>query len=67
MYDRILKKHRPAIDEIVFWLNRSLHVSNAYRGECIRRTTLPEDQIAYYQLGKVFMFQNIASATIGKM
>lgn len=64
-YQEILKNNRKCIIEVIYWINRALVSSSFFRGQCTRRLKIPEEEINYYKLGKVFRFQNITSATIG--
>lgn len=47
----------------MFWLDQAIDKLDFYRGQCIRKVEIGnQTELNYYQVGKVFMIQNIMQA-----
>lgn len=61
--ERIIKKCKKEFREVHWWIYQALAFLRPYRGECCRKTYVKdENEINYYEPGKIFRFKNITSA-----
>ena len=55
------------LDELAWWIERGIMQTRRYFGLCTRTLFIENPaesvELKYYQIGKIFRFQNILSAT----
>lgn len=65
-FKKTLFECQAELKEVAWWLGRALKAAYRYRGQCTRKVKVSnQNEKEYYQLGKIFRFQNIVSATVG--
>jgi len=65
-FQTVLNGCKKEFKEVTWWLNRAIFASPIYRGECTRKIkTECKNELDFYDVGKVFRFQNVISATKG--
>lgn len=64
---QLLSKQHQYFKEILYWIYRAHNYCAPYRGVCTRKVIIENSkEIAYYDIGKIFRFRNITSATVGR-
>lgn len=65
-YQNCLDACKKELKEVTWWINRALLSGvRKFHGKCTRKVLITGNkELAYYQVGKVFRFQNIISANI---
>ena len=62
-----VKDLRSELFEISWWINRALILALPYKGQCTRIIKITnQTEKNYFEMGKIFRFQNIISATNDK-
>ena len=65
-YQGVLSSCKKEMKELQWWLNRAIYASEIYHGECTRKIKSEyKNELEFYEIGKIFRFQNVISATVG--
>lgn len=65
--NELIGRFKNNLKELHWWIERALLQVQPFSGLCIRKLKVTNEvELNYYQIGKVFRFQNVISATLAK-
>jgi len=65
---KVYTECKDEFDELVWFVNRAIQSADKFEGVCASPAVVKaESELAYYQPGKIFRFQNIINATAGEL